>query len=144
MSCIGMHVVAGVGGDVQEVLRLGIQGVQHVLERLVARLVGLGLLGGEDGVEVSAELGNADVQEAGVRVGQSHQLVVVAHELQRGRHVLVGNPAANSVSERCAGAFGRPNAPALADPVKGILKDLLIRLVVAAGPRRTGIRGTAS
>ena len=126
-----MHVVAGVRGDVQEVLRLGVQGVEHVLERLVARLVGLGLLSGEHGVEVCTELGNADVQEAVVCVGQSHQLVVVAHELQRSRHVLVGNPAAYSLSERCAGAFGRPNAPALAHPVKGILKDRLVGLVVA-------------
>ena len=66
-----------------------------------------------------------------VRVGQSHQLVVVTHELQRSRHVLVGNPATYRVSERCAGAFGRPDAPVLAHAVKGILKDLLVGLVVA-------------
>jgi hypothetical protein len=44
----------------------------------------------------------------------------------------VGAPAADSLSELCAGAFGRPNAPALAHPVKGILKDLLVGLVIAA------------
>jgi hypothetical protein len=83
-------------------------------------------------MEVRTEPRNADVQEAVVCVGQDHQLVVVAHELQRSRHVLVGTPAAYSLSELCAGAFGRPDAPALAHPVKGILKDLLVGLVVAA------------
>jgi hypothetical protein len=41
------------------------------------------------------------------------------------------NPTANSVSKRCAGTFSGPNAPALAHPVEGILKDLLVGLVVA-------------
>src|SRR4029453_16595461 len=97
---------------------------------LVTRLVGLCLLSSQDRVELCTQLRDADIQETVVRVGQRHQLVVVAHELQRSRHVLVGNPTADSVSERCAGTFGGPNAPALAHPVKGILQDRLIRLEV--------------
>jgi hypothetical protein len=58
----------------------------------------------------------------------------------------VGTPAVYSLSELCAGAFGWPKTPPVAHPVKGILKDLLVGLVVAAdlveaAPRNTFLNG---
>jgi hypothetical protein len=55
----------------QEVLRGRIELVKPVLERLQTRLVSMGLLSGKHGVPLCAELRNADVQEAVVRVGAS-------------------------------------------------------------------------
>lgn len=54
-------------------------------------------------MEIRSELGDADVQETGVSVGEDTQLVVVAHGNERRRDVLLPRPAANGIPDLSAG-----------------------------------------
>ena len=86
--------------NVQHVLRLAAQLLEHVLKPLHARLVALRLLRCEDSVERSTQLGDIVVDLVVGRVGQPHKLVLFGKAAETFRDVWMGPPSWDGGVER--------------------------------------------
>ncbi len=86
----GDEVVLPALGDVDDLGGVDVHGLEGVLEALPGRLVGLGLLGGDDMVELDAHVGQVLGDEVVVRVGDDGDLVPGLQRPQGGRDLGVG------------------------------------------------------
>jgi hypothetical protein len=106
------QVVAQVGRHVREVPRHAGQRVEHVLERLVARLVGARLLGRDHGVERRPEARHAGAQVPVVRVRQDHQGEVLRQRRQGAGDVGMRTPGRDRRGDRRDVVGGGPRRSA--------------------------------
>ncbi|MCY1433357.1 hypothetical protein D9M71_493840 [compost metagenome] len=126
LHVFGRHqVVAEARRNVQHVFRTAAEVVEHVLEGLQARLVGLGLLGGEDLVERHAQLVDVGHDLFVHRVGEDHQRDLVGDLRQAGRHVGMRAPGRHGVVVQLSFA-AILDAPALAQARHGGIENFII------------------
>ncbi len=111
-----------------DVLRSAAQLVEHVLEALHAGLVGLRLLGREDGVEGRAELLDIVRDLAVHGVGQDHQRNLLRDRREAGRNVRVRPPARHALVDGARVLGPEGDAVALAGALHGVVDDLGIGL----------------
>ncbi|MNS60869.1 hypothetical protein D3C72_938800 [compost metagenome] len=127
LHVVGRHqVITEARGHVQNVLRPTTEVIEHELEGSQARLVGLGLLRGEDFMERCAELVDVGHDLLVHRIGENHQRNLVGNFCQTSWNISMGAPRRYGVVVELTFAPVL-DTPTLTDARQGGLDDLIIR-----------------
>src|SRR5258706_7295845 len=108
----GDEVITIRRGDMQDVLRIAPELVEHELESLHARLIGLSHLCGVDGVKGRAEFLDIALDLIVRGIGEDDERYLLRYLHEAGRHIRMRTPTGNGVVISLALSIGRLHAPA--------------------------------